>query len=344
MPKPLPPDIQGFIKQHAPPTHELVWLRCIQTAPAEEIERPPYISNLLGGRKPPIPRDLRLRLYDLDTKEDGWDVRLMGTGHDIAPSDLFTLLGHVEKGADRLVRPFLILNHNTLSFDRVYEDVSDAGGKLQTEIRYKRSLSFWMPGTLPNRLLYLRHTLAGFYTPALTPPHLVRKNMILTALLGAWVLLLLWLAPGGGWQSIWEQTLVHPWLAVLWIPVAALIVLVSVLLFALPLIIIGAGITYLGIRIVRAIQEPPRFRMANKDYTFSELCGWSNVTDWWRNTYTDQTYLYEEIMQRLHWYARANPDEDRGFVIKKVRGLGDKGKLADTPQLACPQAGRLKAS
>ncbi len=329
MPRELPPEIERIFRQHAPPTHDLIWLRCIQSVPAEEIERPPFMSNLLGGRKPPIPRDLRLRLYDLDTKEDGWDLRIMGTGHDIAQSDLFSILGHVPRGTRKLARPFYIINHNTCNFERVYEDVSDAGGKLQSEIRYKRSMSFWMPGTIPNRLLYLRHTLAGFYTTALTPAPLVRKNIILTAIVAAWLLLLIWLAPGGGGQYIGEQTLVHPWLAVLWVPVAALLILIGVVLFALPLIIIGAAITYLGIRIVRAIQEPPRFRMAGKDYTFSELCGWSNVSDWWRNTYCDQTFLYEEIGQLLHYHARANPDEDRGFVVGKVRGLGDKGKLTD---------------
>ena len=236
MPTQMPEHIRRFAEEHMPPTHELVWQRCKFMA-EEPIPRPPHKSELLFERKH-IPQDTHLQLMDIDTGE-GWSVRLQGVGHDFAPNDWCSLLGHVEKGAARLTRPLLLLNHHTGNFERCYEDVVEMQGKLLSALGYKRTLGFGLPATPQTRLSHLPYKLAGFFTSPLVPARDKVRNIILTALLAFWLALPWWLGPGGLAMGIAEATEMHPWLLALWVPLGLLILLASSLLLTLPLGVLG---------------------------------------------------------------------------------------------------------
>ena len=326
MPKSLPPEIAQFVEQHAPPGHRVAWVRCHLMKPPLEIERPPLKSQLLLGRKPPIDRDTVLELRDIDEGQ-GWDVRLVGTGHDIVMGDVFSALAHLPPGENQARKLAFLYNHKTGVYRRVYEDVSTAG-TLLNELHYKRSLAFWEPATSVNRIAAFRAILKGYYISSLTPARHKLRNGVLTALAAAFVLLLLWLGPGGLGGAIAEETFLHPWLLVLVGPAGFALATVLAVLLMLPLVILGAFLFYLGVRLIRAIYEPPRFR-ADVEHSFAALIGFDNVVQAWRYCRVDETYLYEELGKRLHRYVQEHPDPKLRFVVGTMRGQGTKGVLAE---------------
>lgn len=331
----LPDTIRRFVEAHKPPTHDLAWLRC-SYMDAEEIERPPRVSGLLWGRRGEIPRDTHLQVKDIETDE-GWGVRIEDTGHDIHPGDLFSLIGHAPKGADRLAEPAVLLNHNTGRFWRCYRDTGGAGLNLLTELDHKKTLAFRSPSSVQSRLDGLRYTAAGWFTAPLTPARDRRRNIVLAAGLGLYLWAASWFFGGGGALEVARQTYQHPWLLVVWLPLAALLVGLNVGLALLGFAVAAAWLVFLGGRIARAVMEPPRFK-DGQEYTFAQMVGWSNVTDWLRFVYVDQTYVYQETVKRLQIYVLANPDEETGFVVDQVRGLGEKGFLPAAAPPNLPKA------
>ncbi len=323
MPTAMPEHIRRFAEEHMPPTHELVWLRCKFMA-GEPIPRPPHKSELLFERKH-VPQDTHAQLLDIDTGE-GWSVRLQGVGHDLAPNDWCSLIGHVEKGADRLTRPRLLLNHHTGHFERCFEDVVEMQGKLLSALDYKRTLAFRSPATPQTRLSHLPYKLAGFFSSPLTPARDRARSTVLAALVAFWLALPWWLGPGGLAMGIAQSTALHPWLLALWVPLGLLLMLATTLALTLPLAALGTGLVYFALRLVRIISEPPRFK-DQQEYSFAELTGWSNATEWWNSVSVDGTYLYQDVAGELFRFVLHNPDEESGFVVEAVRGRGDKGFL-----------------
>lgn len=332
MPKTMPPEIAAFVKQHAPPGHNLIWLRCRLLKPPVPIERPPLVSQLLMGRKPPIPQDTLLELLDIDESK-GWDLRLVGTGHDIVAGDIFSAIGQTAPGSDRLEKITFVFNHKTGIYLRAYPDISTASN-LNNEIKYKRSLSYWErtnPVSFTTALLY---TLRGYYTASITPARDRFRNIVLTAIAFGYVVLLNWLGPGGGGEYLGQQTFLHPWLALLTVPLSFVLGLILFGLLLLPVVVAVQYLVYLVQRLIYAVYEPPRFK-DHVEYSFAELIGFDNLKLWLTTTRTDATFLFQDVGNRLHEWVKANPEVIAGktgdtpvFVVGQMRGQGDKGVLA----------------
>lgn len=113
MPHILPEAIVQQVQAAIPSTHKMWWVRGIVLG-AQEVRAPEGMGTVIPAT------NTKVQVLDVDTKEDAYDITLLGEGYDLANGDTISLLGHEPLTSKAISVPRFFFNHNTGTYTHAY--------------------------------------------------------------------------------------------------------------------------------------------------------------------------------------------------------------------------------